>query len=394
MAKTMLKNKKILLAVCGSIAFYKAFEILSLLKKQGADVYVALSDGALEFCSVSGFEALSEHKILSSQTQNWQDGVNHIVYSRMDLVLIAPASVNTINKLTAGICDNVFMQTLIAASHVPLVVAPAANNNMIEHFATQNSLEILKKNGALVVEPVLKTLACGDIGKGGLASPEVIVEAAIKRLSRPLFAGKKVVITGGATSEKIDDVRAITNFSSGKMAKALARAFYYAGADVKLLASFETSSEPFESLKFSSSSELLELCKSECEDTNLLVMCAAVSDFVPTKAHGKIKKEDVGESLNLSLKRNVDILQSLKEFKCKKIGFKLEISNESALKSARSMLEKKALDAVCLNILGEKNGFASEQNEVNFITKDSEILLPLASKDEIAGRIVELAANL
>ena len=390
----MLKNKKILLAVCGSIAFYKAFEILSLLKKQGADVYVALSDGALEFCSVSGFEALSEHKILSSQTQNWQDGVNHIAYSKMDLVLIAPASVNTINKLTAGICDNVFMQTLIAASHVPLVVAPAANNNMIEHFATQNSLEILKKNGALVVEPVLKTLACGDVGKGALASPEVIVEAAIKRLSRPLFVGKKVVITGGATTEKIDDVRAITNFSSGKMARALARAFYYAGAEVKLLASFETSSEPFLSLKFSSSSELLELCKSECEGANLLVMCAAVSDFVPTKIDGKIKKEDVGESLNLSLKRNVDILQSLKEFKCKKIGFKLEISNESALKSARSMLEKKGLDAVCLNILGEKNGFASEQNEVNFITKNSEILLPLASKDEIAGRIVELAANL
>ena len=390
----MLKNKKILLAVCGSIAFYKAFEILSLLKKQGADVYVALSDGALEFCSVSGFEALSEHKILSSQTQDWQDGVNHIAYSKMDLVLIAPASVNTINKLTAGICDNVFMQTLIAASHVPLVVAPAANNNMIEHFATQNSLEILKKNGALVVEPVLKTLACGDIGKGGLASPEVIIEAAIKRLSRPLFAGKKVVITGGATTEKIDDVRAITNFSSGKMARALARAFYYAGAEVKLLASFEASSEPFLGLKFSSSSELLELCKSECEGANLLVMCAAVSDFVPTKIDGKIKKEDVGESLNLNLKRNVDILQSLKELKCKKIGFKLEISNESALKNARSMLEKKALDAVCLNILGEKNGFASEQNEVNFITKDGEILLPLASKDEIAGRIVELAANL
>lgn len=390
----MLKNKKILLAVCGSIAFYKAFEILSLLKKQGADVYVALSDGALEFCSVSGFEALSEHKILSSQTQNWQDGVNHIAYSKIDLVLIAPASVNTINKLTAGICDNVFMQTLIAASHVPLVVAPAANNNMIEHFATQNSLEILKKNGALVVEPVLKTLACGDVGKGGLANPEVIVEAAIKRLSKPLFAGKKVVITGGATTEKIDDVRAITNFSSGKMARALARAFYYAGAEVKLLASFETANEPFESFKFSSSSELLELCKSECVGANLLVMCAAVSDFVPTKIDGKIKKEDVGESLNLSLKRNVDILQSLKEFKCKKIGFKLEISNESAFKSARSMLEKKALDAVCLNVLGEKNGFASEQNEVNFITKNSEILLPLASKDEIAGRIVELAANL
>ena len=110
---------------------------------------MVLSDGALEFCSVSGFEALSEHKILSSQTQNWQDGVNHIAYSKMDLVLIAPASVNTINKLIAGICDNVFMQTLIAASHVPLVVAPAANNNMIEHFATQNSLEILKEKTAL-----------------------------------------------------------------------------------------------------------------------------------------------------------------------------------------------------------------------------------------------------
>ncbi|MBE9818774.1 bifunctional phosphopantothenoylcysteine decarboxylase/phosphopantothenate--cysteine ligase CoaBC [Campylobacter concisus] len=390
----MLKNKKILLAVCGSIAFYKAFEILSLLKKKGADVYVALSDGVLEFCSASGFEALSEHKILSSQTQNWQDGVNHIAYSKMDLVLIAPASVNTINKLTAGICDNVFMQTLIAASHVPLVVAPAANNNMIEHYATQNSLEILKKNGALVVEPVLKTLACGDIGKGGLASPEVIVEAAIKKLSKPLFAGKKVVIAGGATTEKIDDVRAITNFSSGKMAKALAKAFYYAGAEVKLLASFETANEPFEGLKFSSSSELLELCKSECESANLLVMCAAVSDFMPTKIDGKIKKEDVGEILSLSLKRNVDILQSLKEFKCKKIGFKLEISSESAHKNARAMLEQKGLDAVCLNILGEKNSFASEQNEVNFITKNSETLLPLAAKDEIARHIVELAANL
>ena len=390
----MLKNKKILLAVCGSIAFYKAFEILSLLKKKGADVYVALSDGALEFCSVSGFEALSEHKILSSQTQNWQDGVNHIAYSKMDLVLIAPASVNTINKLTAGICDNVFMQTLIAASHVPLVVAPAANNNMIEHFSTQNSLEILKKNGALVVEPVFKTLACGDVGKGGLANPEVIVEAAIKKLSRPLFVGKKVVITGGATTEKIDDVRAITNFSSGKMAMALARAFYYAGADVMLLASFEAENEPFKILKFSSSSELLELCKSECESANLLVMCAAVSDFMPTKIDGKIKKEDVGEILSLSLKRNVDILQSLKELKCKKIGFKLEISSESAHKNARAMLEQKGLDAVCLNILGEKNGFASEQNEVNFITKNSETLLPLATKDEIARHIVELAANL
>ena len=390
----MLKNKKILLAVCGSIAFYKAFEILSLLKKKGADVYVALSDGALEFCSVSGFEALSEHKVLSSQTQNWQDGVNHIAYSKMDLVLIAPASVNTINKLTAGICDNVFMQTLIAASHVPLVVAPAANNNMIEHFSTQNSLEILKKNGALIVEPVFKTLACGDVGKGGLANPEVIVEAAIKKLSRPLFAGKKVVITGGATTEKIDDVRAITNFSSGKMAMALARAFYYAGADVMLLASFEAENEPFKILKFSSSSELLELCKSECESANLLVMCAAVSDFMPTKIDGKIKKEDVGEILSLSLKRNVDILQSLKELKCKKIGFKLEISSESAHKNARAMLEQKGLDAVCLNILGEKNGFASEQNEVNFITKNSETLLPLAAKDEIARHIVELAANL
>ena len=123
-------------------------------------------------------------------------------------------------------------------------------------------------------------------------------------------------------------------------------------------------------------------------------MCAAVSDFVPTKTHGKIKKEDAIEVLNLSLNKNVDILQSLKEFKCKKIGFKLELSSQNALKSARSMLEKKALDAVCLNVLGEKNGFASEQNEVNFITKDNEILLPLASKDEIAGRIVELAANL
>ncbi|MCD8213621.1 MAG: bifunctional phosphopantothenoylcysteine decarboxylase/phosphopantothenate--cysteine ligase CoaBC, partial [Campylobacter sp.] len=312
----MLKNKKILLAVCGSIAFYKAFEILSLLKKQGADVYVALSDGALKFCSICGFEALSEHRILSTQSEDWQGGVNHINYAKMDLVLIAPASVNTINKLANGICDNVFMQTLIAASQVPFLIAPAANDKMIAHFATQESLKILKSHGAGIVEPRDKILACGDVGKGGLADPQTIVYEVVRKLSEQNFKDKNVLITGGATIEKIDDVRAITNLSSGKMAKALADAFYFAGASVTLAASFKTQDLPYKTIKFSSSKELLQICKHECENADLLVMCAAVSDYVSKQnLKGKLKKEEIGGFWRLELAQNFDILQNLVKFR-------------------------------------------------------------------------------
>ncbi|MBR8464018.1 bifunctional phosphopantothenoylcysteine decarboxylase/phosphopantothenate--cysteine ligase CoaBC [Campylobacter sp. faydin G-24] len=390
----MLKNKKILLAVCGSIAFYKAFEILSLLKKQGADVYVALSDGALKFCSINGFEALSSHRVLSSMSEDWQNGVNHIAYAKMDLVLVAPASVNTINSLANGICDNIFMQTLIA-SPAPLVIAPAANDKMISHFATQKSLKFLADNDVSIVEPMLKTLACGDIGKGGLAEPEIIVQECIRKLNGNEFKGQKIVITGGATTENIDDVRGITNFSSGKMAKALADAFYYAGADVVLVASFETQNLPYRVSQFRQTAELLQICKDECKNAQILVMCAAISDYVcEQKFNGKLKKDELGDRFVLNLVKNLDVLENLKELKCKKIGFKLEFDAKNAEANAKNMLNAKTLDAVCLNIISSENKFGSELNEVTFITKNSQTTLKMAEKSKIAMQIAKLAKEL
>ena len=391
----MLRNKKILLAVCGSIAFYKAYEILSALKKEGADVRVMLSDGALKFCSEAGFEALCEHKILTSRTESWQDGLNHIAYAKTDLILIAPTSVNTINKYASGICDNVFLQTLIA-SDAPVLIAPAANNKMLENPATRENIEILRKRGVNFIDPVEKILACGDVGKGALADVSTIVCETKRMLTEPKFKGQKVVVAGGATSEKIDDVRAVTNLSSGKTAKALADAFYYAGADVTLIASFETANAPYKTLKFQSSAQLKELLRANLTDANLLAMAAAVSDYAPkTKFEGKLKKQNLGEIWMLELAQNDDILGSLTDFKnVKKIGFKMETDAANAMQNAKNMLEKKSLDAVCLNVLGGEVNFGSDSTQITFITHRGAQNIALTSKEDAARQIVNLATKL
>ncbi|MFC2491960.1 MAG: bifunctional phosphopantothenoylcysteine decarboxylase/phosphopantothenate--cysteine ligase CoaBC, partial [Campylobacter curvus] len=293
------------------------------------------------------------------------------------------------------VCDNVFMQTLIAASAVPFVIAPAANDKMISHFATQNSLEILKRNGASIVDPVNKILACGDEGKGGLSEPETIVYEAIRKLSEQNFKGKNVLVTGGATIEKIDDVRAITNLSSGKMARALADAFYFAGANVTLAASFEAGDLPYKVVKFRSSGELLKICQDGCKNADLLVMCAAVSDYVSKqKFSGKLKKEELGKQWSLKLVQNLDILNELAKFSCKKIGFKMEFDPANAKQSAQKMLLNKGLDAVCLNVITYQNAFGSEVNEVTFITKNGETQIKMAQKSEIAKQILDLTSKL
>ncbi|MDY4860594.1 MAG: bifunctional phosphopantothenoylcysteine decarboxylase/phosphopantothenate--cysteine ligase CoaBC, partial [Campylobacter sp.] len=285
----------------------------------------------------------------------------------------------------------------------PKLIAPAANTAMLENPATQNSLKVLKERGFVVVSSCEKTLACGDVGKGALASPKDIVLSAARMLgtnSRIPSANSrisKVVITAGACYEMIDDVRAITNLSSGKMGLALAFAYYLRGFDVTLISSAQNlpkSMENLEFLSFKSSADLLEILKNKkLEKDDLLVMAAAISDYIPSqRAKGKIKKS--GANLNLELKENIDILSSLKELKCKKIGFKMEMDEQSALGSAKNMLENKALDAVCLNVLKAQNYFGSEQNEVLFITKNSQKMLKMASKHEIAAQIARLSENL
>ena len=393
-----LKDAKITLCVSSSISFYKAFEILSLLRRANAKVRVAMSEQTLKFCSPLAFEALSGECVLVGDNKP----LAHIEYAKCDLMIIAPATANTINKIALGIADNAMLSCILAC-RAPKLIAPAANTAMLENPATQNSLKVLKERGFVVVNSCEKTLACGDVGKGALASPKDIVLSAARmlgansRISTKNSRISKVIITAGACYEMIDDVRAITNLSSGKMGLALAFAYYLRGFDVTLISSAQNlpkSMENLEFLSFKSSADLLEILKNKkLEKDDLLVMAAAISDYIPSKkAKGKIKKS--GANLNLELKENIDILSSLKELKCKKIGFKMEMDEQSALSSAKNMLENKALDAVCLNVLKAQNYFGSEQNEVLFITKNSQKMLKMASKHEIAAQIARLSENL
>ena len=393
-----LKDAKITLCVSSSISFYKAFEILSLLRRANAKVRVAMSEQTLKFCSPLAFEALSGECVLVGDNKP----LAHIEYAKCDLMIIAPATANTINKIALGIADNAMLSCVLAC-RAPKLIAPAANTAMLENPATQNSLKVLKERGFVVVSSCEKTLACGDVGKGALASPKDIVLSAARmlgansRISSANSRISKVIITAGACYEMIDDVRAITNLSSGKMGLALAFAYYLRGFDVTLISSAQNlpkSMENLEFLSFKNSADLLEILKNKkLAKDDLLVMAAAISDYIPVKkAKGKIKKS--GANLNLELKENIDILSSLKELKCKKIGFKMEMDEQSALSSAKNMLENKALDAVCLNVLKAQNYFGSEQNEVLFITKNSQKMLKMASKHEIAAQIARLSENL
>lgn len=393
-----LKDAKITLCVSSSISFYKAFEILSLLKHTNAKVRVAMSEQTLKFCSPLAFEALSGECVLVGDNKP----LAHIEYAKCDLMIIAPATANTINKIALGIADNAMLSCILAC-RAPKLIAPAANTAMLENPATQNSLKVLKERGFVVVNSCEKTLACGDVGKGALASPKDIVLSVARmlgtnsRISSANSRISKVIITAGACYEMIDDVRAITNLSSGKMGLALAFAYYLRGFDVTLISSNENlpkSMENLEFLSFKNSADLLEILKNKkLAKDDLLVMAAAISDYIPSKkAKGKIKKS--GANLNLELKENIDILSSLKELKCKKIGFKMEMDEQSALSSAKNMLKNKALDAVCLNVLKAQNYFGSEQNEVLFITKNSQKMLKMASKHEIAAQIARLSENL
>lgn len=402
MHKELLSGKKILLGVTGSIAIYKSLELIRLFIKAGAVVKVVMSEEAKRFITPLTFETISQNKVLHIETESWAEGLSHIHTGKWaDLFVIAPCSVNTINKLSHGIADNLLTQTAIAYTKT-IVLAPSANTHMMLNAITQESLKKLATLGFEFIEPQAKLLACNDEGVGALADVEDIFYACARVLLKESFwQGRDVLITGGGTYEKIDDVRCLTNFSSGKQAQALALAYYLKGANVTLLTSMDTPlCKGIDTLHVKSSHELHTtlLAKmntlKEAQKTPYLLMAAAVSDFVPDYHAGKLKKEALGASPTLKLKRNVDILESLPKEGFKIIGFKAEMDKENALEHATNMLEKKNLNAVCLNILGEKNAFGSNHNEVSFITSTHVEKLLLASKFEIAQTIVELSASL
>ncbi|MDY0051193.1 MAG: bifunctional phosphopantothenoylcysteine decarboxylase/phosphopantothenate--cysteine ligase CoaBC [Aliarcobacter sp.] len=412
----LLKNKKILLAVTGSIAVYKALELIRLYIKAGALVRVIMTDGAKKFINPITFEAISQNKVLDESSENWDKSqdYNHIDIGKWsDIFVIAPASANTINKLSNGLADNLLLQTALAYPRMK-IIAPAANTNMLKNPITQASLKMLKLCNYEIVSSQTKELVCKDVGDGAMADPIDIFDATCKELLKEEYwINRKVVLSGGGTVEKIDDVRYLSNFSSGKMASSLAKALYYKGADVCLVSTrgYENLPASIHLIKVENSSEMYEylvdsirvakkgvLTKPTLMDNSsptlilkkpYLFMVAAVSDYVPSfPQEGKLKKEMIGTSWNLELKQNMDILNSLDKDGLISVGFKAEMDESLASSNASSMLVKKNLDAVCLNIINEENSFGSNNNSIELILKDNSYEFK-GSKLDISLEILE-----
>lgn len=395
----LLKDKKILVAVTGSIAIYKTLDLIRLYIKAGAKVRVIMTQGAKKFISPITFEAISQSKVLEESNESWDKNqdYNHIDIGKWsDIFVIAPCSANTINKLSNGLADNLLTQVALAYPRIKLL-APAANTNMLRNPITQASIKMLKLCNFEIVQTQTKELVCKDVGDGAMADPETIFYATAKELLKDEYwVNRKVVLSGGGTVEKIDDVRYLSNFSSGKMASSLAMALYLKGAEVCLVSSrgHENLPSDIHVIPVQSSQEMYEylvdsirvakkgvLTKTTLMDdsrpeliqkTPFLFMVAAVSDYVPKfPQEGKMKKEMIGESWNLELKKNIDILSSLDKSEMISIGFKAEMDEVTALNSASSMLQNKNLDAVCLNILNDENSFGSNTNEIELILKNN-----------------------
>jgi phosphopantothenoylcysteine decarboxylase/phosphopantothenate--cysteine ligase len=358
-----------------------------------------MTDGAKKFINPITFEAISQNKVLDESSENWDKNqdYNHIDIGKWsDIFVIAPASANTINALANGLGSNLLLQTALAYPRMKLI-APAANTNMLKNPITQASLKMLKLCNYEIISSQTKELVCKDVGDGAMAEPIDIFEATCKQLLKEEYwINRKVVISGGGTLERIDDVRYISNFSSGKMAASLARALYYKGADVCLVASrgYENLPKDIHIIKVDSSNEMYEylvdslrvakkgiLTKPTLMDSSTptlilkkpyLFMVAAVSDYIPSyPQEGKLKKDLIGTSWNLELKQNIDILKSLPKEGIYSIGFKAEMDETTALNSATSMIENKNLDGVCLNIINEENSFGSDNNNIELILKNS-----------------------
>jgi len=378
----------VLIGVTGSIAIYKTLELIRLFVKNKDNVKVVMTSSAKKFITPLTFETLTRNKILTDENEDWSSDVNHIDYAKWaDIFIIAPATANTLNKAYRGIADNLLLQVYLAFKG-PTLFAPAANTNMYLHPTTQEAIKNLN-----CIEANSGLLACGDEGIGKMAKPEEIFIRALKEINKDKFwENKKVVVTAGGSIERIDDVRFISNFSSGKMGEALAKAFYIKGAKVSLISSKDHNlTKEIKQIKVESAKDYLKSILDEKPD--YLVMAAAIVDYVPEYKKGKLKKEHIGNEFILKLTKNIDVLESLKNEKFKKIGFKAEFDEKNALKYAKNSLIKKNLDAVCLNLLS-KNNFGSDKNEIIFITKDKEIKLNEAKKEEIAFKIVENIKNL
>ena len=388
----MLKNKNILLGVCGSIASYKAAELTRLFVKAGANVKIIMTKDATSFITPLTLSTLSKNTVLVNYyNENNGDWNNHVELGLWaDFIIIAPATANTIAKFANGLCDNLLSAVYLSAK-CPVFIAPAMDLDMWKHRSTQNNINKIKSYGNIIIQPNSGELASGLHGEGRLAEPFEILTFLEESLnSTKSLSGKKVLVTAGPTYEAIDPVRFIGNHSSGKMGYALAEEFYNQGADVTLI-SGPTNLEINSAIKrinVTSAKEMLEACLAHYTFADLCVMSAAVADYTPKEvAKEKIKK--ASNEFNIDLVKTTDILKKLGELKNKQIlvGFALETENE--IENAIEKLKRKNLDLIVLNSLrNEGAGFKHDTNQVTLIDKDQNLTTSvLKSKVEIAKDI-------
>lgn len=389
----MLKNKNIILGVCGSIAAYKSAFLVRLLVKAGANVKVILTPDGANFITPLTLATLSKNPVYTQyfeeETGVWSNHVELGLWA--DLIIIAPISANTLAKLATGICDNLLTAVYFSAK-CPVYVAPAMDLDMWKHESTQANIAKINSYGNIVIAPGSGELASGLYGEGRMAEPEEIIsflDEAIKK-SMPLY-GKKVMVTAGPTYEAIDPVRFIGNHSSGKMGFALADELARLGANVTLIAgpTAQKSSQTVKRTDVVSAQQMYEACLAVFPETDITVMCAAVADYRPKiVATNKIKKQH--SSLVLELEKTVDILATLG--KAKKgnqilVGFALETNDEENY--AKGKLEKKNLDLVVLNSLNDKGaGFKSDTNKITIFNKALErSVFEMKAKADVAKDI-------
>lgn len=389
----MLKGKTVLLGVSSSIAAYKICNLARMLTKLEAEVHVAMTPNTQNFVHPLTFETLTQHKcLIDTFDRNFEYSVEHVsIAKKADIVLVAPATANVIGKLAGGIADDMLTTTVMACKCKRLV-APAMNHNMFHDPIVQDNIEKLKRFGYQIIEPVNGMLANRDIGDGKLPDEETLLEHIIREIAfEKDLAGKRVLVTAGATRERIDPVRFITNHSSGKMGFAVAKAAMLRGAEVTVVAAHTDVEPPMfvNVVKVESAQDMFEAVKERLDSVDFVVKAAAVADYTPvTVADNKIKKAD--GDMSIQLKRTTDILGYIGQNRrpdqviC---GFSME--TENMLENSRKKLTKKNCDMICANSLRKAGaGFGTDTNVITMITPDSDEELELMSKFDAANVIL------
>ncbi|MBD5335465.1 MAG: bifunctional phosphopantothenoylcysteine decarboxylase/phosphopantothenate--cysteine ligase CoaBC [Bacteroides sp.] len=397
-----LSGKHIILGICGGIAAYKSVSLLRLLVKAGAEVQVVITPAGKQFITPVTLSSLSQKPVVSefftANTGEWHSHVDLGLWA--DCMVIAPATASTIGKMAHGIADNMLVTTYLSAKS-QVFVAPAMDLDMMAHPSTTANIALLRSYGNIIIEPESGELASGLVGKGRMEEPEKIVAVLEEYFAKKAdLKGKKVLITAGPTHEKIDPVRFIGNYSSGKMGYALAEECAARGAEVTLVSgpvSISISHPAVKVVKAESAREMLAACEKVFPESDVAVMCAAVADYAPAEvADRKIKREH-SEVPEIRLVKNPDIAATLGQRKTaaqRLVGFALETDNE--LDNAQEKLVRKNLDMIVLNSMRDKGaGFGTDTNKISIIKGGgSRLDFGLKSKREVAADIVDAILDL